>query len=220
MKRLALFLVFLSVVVSAGCALHIPGPVFDDEYGLYPIYVRLNIDPDDAEVYLDGRLIGEAYEFSAFSSSIRLSSHNHRLVFRRDGYFETVVDLDNYRGRRIILDQRLRPFSSEGTPAAQASEPARTENPAAGGDDGSAVAEGATTRYALILTIEPAEATIYVNGRFWGIVPSSGRIGRVAFAEKEIDLDVMKPGFKPWHQKIVLTEEGEELNVKLEEADQ
>ena len=62
MKRLALSMVFLSVVAMTGCALHIPGPFYHEDY--YPVTVLLDIEPDDAEVYLDGRLIGKAYEFS------------------------------------------------------------------------------------------------------------------------------------------------------------
>ncbi len=217
MKRLAM-LSLLSVILLTGCAFHIPGPLFEDDY--FPVTVRLDIDPDDAEVYIDGRLIGEAYEFSTAQTAIRLSSRNHRLSFRRDGYHETVTDLDSYRGRRITLWLSLKALSGdrgdrpdlpkvEKAPAPKEPLPPPSKDTA----HEEAVPAG---RFALILTVEPAEATIYVNDRFWGISPADGKIGRIAFAEKEIRIDVLKPGFKPWSKKLSLTEKGEELNLKLE----
>lgn len=213
MKRRALLLVLPAILIMTGCAFHIPGPLFEDDYDFY-LTVRLDIDPDDAEVFLDGRLIGEAYEFADSDSAIRLSSHNHSLTFRRSGYYETVVDLDEYRGRRIVLVQKLRAL-----PASSASRviPPKTELPAAvaAAED---KAETATGRFALILNVQPAEATIYIDNRFWGISPADGQIGRISFTEPEIRIDVLKPGCKPVHKTVKLTEQGEELKIVLETA--
>lgn len=218
MKHLAFF-ALLSVLLLGACSIQIPGPFFEDDY--VPVSVRLAIEPDDAEVFLDGRLIGEAYEFASLKTAIRLSSRNHRLIFRKDGYYETVVDLDTYRGNRITLwlDLKALPEEQKNTPPAL-EEPARplppeTEKftPPPAEEDEEALP---APRYALVLTVEPAEATLYVNDRFWGIAPQNGKIGRIAFAEAEIKLDVFKPGFKPFSKKITLTEKGEELTVRLE----
>jgi hypothetical protein len=215
MKRLAL-LSLLSVLVLTGCSFHIPGPLFEEDY--FPVTVRLAIEPDDAEVYLDGRLIGEAYEFSSHQTALRLSSRNHRLTLRKDGFFETVVDLDAYRSGRITLSLDLQPLKGEAAPPPPLPEAPQTEGVPPPPNDEEEAEIVPEERYALVLTVEPAEATLYVNGRFWGIAPATGKIGRIAFAEAEIKLDVFKPGFKPFSKKIALTEKGEELTVKLEEA--
>lgn len=219
MKRRALLLVLPAILIMTGCAFHIPGPLFEDDYDFY-LTVRLDIDPDDAEVFLDGRLIGEAYEFADSDSPIRLSSHNHTLTFRRSGYYETVVDLDEYRGRRIVLVQKLRAL-----PASSVSRviPPKTELPAAAAAaeakaEAEAETETATGRFALILNVQPAEATIYIDNRFWGISPADGQIGRISFTEPEIRIDVLKPGCKPVHKTVKLTEQGEELKIVLETA--
>lgn len=213
MKKL-LLLSFFSIVFMTGCAIHIPGPYFEDDY--FPVTVRLDIDPDDAEVYLDGRLIGEAYEFSSSDTAIRLSSRNHRLAFSKEGYMEMITDLDDYRDRHIMLSLSLRPLPTERTQTAE-SEQATPSLPAKPVE---AVEPPETTdRYVLILTVEAPEATIYINDRFWGIVPEGGEIGRIVFNEKEIKIDILKPGFKPWQKKMILSKEGEELRVVLQAVD-
>jgi hypothetical protein len=129
MKRITYLLIVLVIVLSAACTVHFPY-----EWGVdYREYrIVLLVEPDDAEVLLDGKLIGEAYEFSKPGSALRLQSTAHELVVKKKGYIEEVINLRDYSTEDITVRLKLLPDrysypSSTKTGKAQAEEPEKTE---------------------------------------------------------------------------------------------
>ena len=106
MKRVvfltSILLVSLAFVFSS-CTLHFPG--WELDYTEYRVLFK--VEPDDAQVLLNGKWIGEAYEFSSWTSALRLSSRSNELILKKDGYVEEVIDLYEYNTRKIVIQLRL-----------------------------------------------------------------------------------------------------------------
>ncbi len=96
------------ILVFAACSIHVPWEVLDDYDG---VRVIMRITPDDADVLLNGRFIGAAYEYASAGIALRLASRENELVFRKKGYREKIVDLRAYPNTRITLKYELAPQS-------------------------------------------------------------------------------------------------------------
>lgn len=89
----------------------------------------LDVDPEDAEVWLDGQLVGTADEFDGFPEYLYVTPGWHRLAFRLSGYESWEGTLTLEAGAYYKFENRLRATRGEGR------EPA--ESPALRPDSGS-----------------------------------------------------------------------------------
>ena len=102
MKKICFLVTVLFFIgLGAACTIHFPYELLDDDDG---VHVVMQVTPDDADVLLNGRFIGAAYEFSTPRSALRLASRakrtdlqEKRLSARRS------VDLRSYSSRNITL---------------------------------------------------------------------------------------------------------------------
>ena len=69
-------------------------------------WIRLNVQPADAAIYLDDRFIGTASELDA-ERGIAVPPGRHALVFSRPGYRDKRVEVDVSRGETERLDVKL-----------------------------------------------------------------------------------------------------------------
>ncbi|MCP4218410.1 MAG: hypothetical protein GY765_27485, partial [bacterium] len=69
MKKICYASIIVLVFMFSACTVHIP---YDRELDYDDIVVKLKVVPDNAEVLLDGKFVGEAYEFATYKSAIRL----------------------------------------------------------------------------------------------------------------------------------------------------
>ncbi|MCP4217133.1 MAG: PEGA domain-containing protein [bacterium] len=65
------------------------------------------------------------------------------------------------------------------------------------------------------LAIQPGEAAIYLNGKFWGISPTDGKIDNLRLKPGTYNLDVMKPGYISLKQVFLVKKETAVLSIKL-----
>ena len=197
--------VLILVGALAACSIHVPWEVLDDYDG---VRVVMRIVPDDADVLLNGRFIGAAYEYAAAGLALRLASRENELVFRKKGYREKVVDLRSYPSSRITLKFELAPASAPAAeePAAPAADeeqayeaqseplkPQPAEQPAQ-------PAERFLTQVSL--TVTPEETAVYIDNRFWGLAAAKAMFlrlppGKYTFA-------AFKPGFTPFSKEIAI----------------
>lgn len=70
--------------------------------------VKTDVSPEEARVYLDGRLIGIADDFDGWPDYLYLARGRYRLEFRLEGYESQTVDVDARPGTRIELDNKLK----------------------------------------------------------------------------------------------------------------
>ncbi len=103
-KKLIFLWILLLILLSSACTVHVPYG-WDMDYHEYRVILR--VVPDDADVLLDGKFIGEAYEFSEPDSALRFRSRNHELVIKKKGYVEEVIDLYDYSTRDITIRLKL-----------------------------------------------------------------------------------------------------------------
>jgi hypothetical protein len=70
--------------------------------------VKTDVEPDEAALYLDGKLIGTADDFDGFPDKLYLGRGHYRLEFRLDGYETLTTDIDASPGRFFRIDQHLK----------------------------------------------------------------------------------------------------------------
>jgi hypothetical protein len=208
MKKTAIFSVFCLIILIPACSMYWPGTL-DLEYSVYSIIFR--IQPDDAHILLNGRFIGEVYEFSSVRSALKLTSKNHRIVIKKKGYIEEEIDLSQYSSRDIIVKLTMKPDPSpvnetpeekpeikfkkpEYIPKSEpVKEPVMETKPEETSD---------LQISQIVLEIQPEDAAIYLDGKFWGIAPGSGKIENLKLKTGTYILEVIKPGFQNFRKTI------------------
>ncbi|MCK5058368.1 MAG: PEGA domain-containing protein [Candidatus Aminicenantes bacterium] len=220
MKKTFYLLILLLVFVFSACTLHIP---YDSYENYSSVRVVLHIEPDDAEVLLNGRLIGEAFEFSTPDSALRLSSRKNDLIIKKGGYIEELINLYDYSSRNITVRLALRkdkgfvreiPKEKERVSLQPIPKTVKEIEPPE--KPGAEEKIGKFKLIKIILEIEPEESSIYLNGKFWGISPKRGKIENLRLKPGKYTLQIVKPGYKEYRKEMVLTDQKEiRLSIKL-----
>jgi hypothetical protein len=195
---------------SSACTINVPWDMMDDYDG---VHVVMLVSPDDADVLLNGKFIGAAYEFASPGAALRLASRQNELVLKKKGFREEIVDLRAYSSRHITLKIELQ---SETAPATAASLPgkapvpesqpayeAKSEPiPALPADKPVAPDETFLTR--LKLTVIPDEASIYIDDRFLGLSPEKGSIENLRLKPGKHVIEIFKPGYGAYKKEITV----------------
>ncbi|HEX5760044.1 MAG TPA: PEGA domain-containing protein, partial [Thermoanaerobaculia bacterium] len=71
--------------------------------------VRLEVEPDDASVYLDGRFLGTGGEVARLHSGLILDRGAHRVSVVRPGYRPRELEFEVREGEELELEVRLEP---------------------------------------------------------------------------------------------------------------
>lgn len=198
-------LVFIGA--CAACTLNVPWEVMDDYDG---VRVVMRVVPDDADVLLNGRFIGAAYEFASQGTALHLASRQNGLVFKKAGYREEAVDLRDYRSRNITLkvelERRDAPAAADAPAAPAQGDPAYEAKseplPPLPADKPLPGEERYLTQVAL--TVTPEETAIYIDGRFWGLAPAAGRPVDLRLPPGKYSFSAYKPGFKDFSREIII----------------
>jgi len=101
MKKLSLFLI-CGLVVFGGCGVPQETRRGVGNEGLLIIQAV----PDDAEVYVDGQLVGKAGKYD--SDPLELSSGTHKIEIRKAGYFSEIREVYSGNQSRHTLKVNLR----------------------------------------------------------------------------------------------------------------
>jgi hypothetical protein len=223
MKK-TMILSFLSILIlMPACAMYWDG-LYETEYRVYRIIFR--VQPDDAHILLNGRFIGETFEFSTSYSALELTSKNHEIVIKKKGYKEEMIDLHQYSSRNIVIqlqmkeDNALIPETRKEKPVPKTEKPeymAKTEPVKEPVTESKSQVESNLSSINITLEIQPVDAAIYLNGKFWGIVPETGKIENLKLKSGTYTLEVIKPGYKSSKRTIEI--KGQKLikiTIKLE----
>lgn len=233
MKKIVYAWIVILILIMAGCTFHFPYDDWDVNYSDYRVV--LLVSPDDADVILDGKFIGAAYEFASTSSPLRLHSRNHELVVKKEGYTEEVINLSEYSRPDITIRLKLlkeKPYyqspekkstGEEPTPKPVVPEykPVPKVEPAQEPPtkDEEELEETNTKKLEPVnvtLKIEPKEAAIYLNGKFWGISPESGVIKNLRLEPGKYILEIVKPGYQSIKKELDVKDQTLKLIIKLE----
>jgi hypothetical protein len=230
MKNLGYAFLLVSLIVTlSACTFHFPYDYWDWDYSEYRVILK--VEPDDAQVLLNGKWIGEAYEFSNNNSALRLSSRNNELVIKKEGYVEEAIDLHEYSTRKIVIRLKLlkdkdytgpvkprtpvkkvTPKEAERKPGYKAETEPELDLPPEPQEESMPEVKPID----VILEIQPQEASIYLNGKFWGIAPREGKIENLRLEPGKYTLEVAKPGYQDYKKEIEVKEQKLKILIKLE----
>ncbi len=215
MKRSTVVLIFLVILSFSACIMRFP-EIYKDDYEFGNYRIILNVTPDDSHVLLNGRFIGEAYEFSTPESAIKLRSANNSIVIKKRGFIEEEIDLRDYHKRKIEIALALKPvrLSSPAPPEVKQRDykvvkekkvPKKIE-------DSPKVSDFTSIE----LKIFPPESSIYLDGKFWGVSPDKGSIGNFTLEKGKHKIEIVKPGYKTEKRIVnVKTKKKIKLTIKL-----
>ena len=178
--------------------------------------IDLNIKPKRAQVYLNGGLVGRAARYDGWPGYLWVKEGTYELILVREGY-ETVVkdveviggtvlraDLDMVRGeskpaaevsraaeKREAQRARLRETYGQGRTVARGG----TATPASAGEGGERTVETAVAL--LELRVSPADAAVYLDGRFLGTAETLSKdAGTISVTDGPHTLEIMRPGYE------------------------
>ncbi|MCK4836571.1 MAG: PEGA domain-containing protein [Candidatus Aminicenantes bacterium] len=223
MKKIILSSLLISVLFGSSCSLYWDSMI---EPGFRVHHIIFQIEPDDAQILLNGRFIGEAFEFSSPESALKLKSRNHGIIIKKKGYIEEVIDLDQYPTRYITIrltmnkDKSYVPEKKEEKPAIEKKKPeyiAKTE-PIKKPIQVTPPDEQTPKHMVNIrFEIQPADSAIYINGKFWGIVPESGKIENLHLTTGTYTIHIIKPNHESVKKVITVKDQKQiSITVKLE----
>jgi hypothetical protein len=224
-------LLIAGLMTISACTIHFPYEIYDD-FG--PIRVIFKVQPDDAKILLNGKFIGEAYEFSNNESALKLASRRNELIVKREGYVEEEVHLDHYSTNKITVRLTMNPEREYRRPThAPKAEPIPKEDkkpesaytpktlqektPPKEPVELEKVERKVMKRIPVTIEISPAETAIYLDGKFWGISPESGKIENLRLKPGTYKIEAIKPGYKTYKKDLVIkNQEDVTIKIKLE----
>ncbi len=198
----------------------------------------LDIWPGDTQVWLDGQNIGTVDDFDGFPTYLWLEKGTYDLVFYREGYQTLARQYSIYSGLTIDVGDRLTPGDSirpEDLPtkthvrrdARVEEELERSERIDADRgryrdrdrDDRRGVEEQSGR---LVLSIEPGDASVYLDGKFIGTADEIIRLHRGLMVEAgQHRISVVRPGRRGSEQTITVGPgDEEEVEIELEKSDE
>ncbi|HEX4952782.1 MAG TPA: PEGA domain-containing protein [Thermoanaerobaculia bacterium] len=192
-----------------------------------------DVNPEHAEIWVDGQQMGTADDFDGFPSFLWLPEGSYQVVVYLDGYETLVRDYEIRSGVVIDLEDTLQPGDS--VPPEEIFEraaPKREQAPRQGSggrwywqeDGAEAKAPPAEDAEAydvrgepgrVRLVIEPGDASVYLDGRFLGTAEDLGRLRKGLIIDPgEHRLQVVRPGFETV-EKTFTVEARDETEVEI-----
>jgi len=217
MKKAYLILGVLALAFSlTSCSIQLPYDTYEDYSGYR---ITLMVEPDDAEVMLNGRLIGLAYEFSTRESALRLASRNNELVIKKKGFSEEFVDLGDYTTRDITVKIKMNPDKRFVAKVPVQEEKGKEEyepktEPVIPTPPEQKQQEPLSPPTLVRLEVEPADTAIYLNGKFWGIAPETGTIENLRLKKGKYRFEAFKPGYKTFSREFDIPK-AEKFDIKI-----
>lgn len=194
-----------------------PGPFFGSSYGQVTS-TRIQVTPRQAEVYVDGYLVGLVDDFDGFAQRLHLPPGEHEIQVYMAGYRTLTQRMLFRQGQSYKIQQALEalpagepnlPRPTRQAPFAPASSPAST-GPAVSTSNTAPSAFGS-----LSIRVQPADASVLIDGEPWQGPASQDRLV-VQLAQGVHRVEVRKDGYQPFTTTVtVKVGETTTLNVSL-----
>ena len=196
-------------------------------YGPYPYYypyaagayaydasssIRLEVTPKEAEVYVDGYMVGTVDDFDGTFQRLRVPPGGHQLTLYRDGFKTVHQSLQLSPGSTFKVS-----YTMEALAAGEVAEP-RPTPPLPPPDEGGAgppVARASAGFGTVAIRVQPADAIVLIDGERW---QSSG-LDRlvVAVPEGPHRIEIRKEGFETYSGEITIAQgQTVPINVSLQ----
>lgn len=183
----------------------------------------LDVRPEKAEVFLDGKRLGVADNFDGFPEFLWLKEGTYDLVIYKEGYKTLARQVTIYPGVVIDIEDRMEAGQAVRPEDLKSKETVNRDERHRRNRERAAVAESrrgtAKSVGRLQLEVEPEDAAVYLDGHFLGIAGElAGLSAGLVIEPGEHELEIVRPGYAT-HRRLVEIAEDEtaELEVELEE---
>jgi PEGA domain len=189
--------------------------------------LRIQVTPKEAEVYIDGYLVGNVNDFDGVFQRLHVPYGEHEISVYREG-FRTIHEKMLFRPyQSYSIKQILQPLA-----AGEAPEPRPAPSPSAapetparrGGPPNSPYPERSPDRNpardmdrfgSVAIRVQPADATVLIDGERWDTPAGEDRL-TLEVSEGRHRIEIRKDGFKPYSSTFtVRAGETVTLNVSL-----
>jgi hypothetical protein len=177
--------------------------------------IRVRVQPDQAEVYVNGYYAGIVDDFNGAFQRLYVPAGEHHLEFRLHGYLSIRQDVYVAPGDTLEVVHKMQPLRPGETtsvaPRPRALPPEWTEPEA--GDEG----EQPASPYGILAILpQPIDAQIYVDGEAWDAIEGQRELV-LHLAAGWHTVEVRMPGYRPFSTRLELTEgQTTRLDVRLE----
>lgn len=197
--------------------------------------MRVIVKPSKTRVYVDGYYSGTADDFDGMFQRLDLVAGRHEIAFKLEGYrthrvqvwveadetlklrHEMVAGEGESAEDRVPPEAVLREREEKEELERIKREPHREREvapvPRAESEVPALAAGSAPAGTAVVLDVEPADASVYVDGEFRGTV---GELRQVWLAPGKHRLEIVRPGFVTLDREIEVGTEAVPLNLRLE----
>jgi len=211
------------------------GPSYGSGHASDAGAVRLIVDPEDAKVYVDGYYAGEVDEFDGLMQRLTLAPGRHEILLKKDGYVShrmkvyveqnTTIKLrhdmekgmgpdtlEDLAGERGLEEERRRAERSDEEAVPREREEGEEDQDAERSSRLPAPSlEGSQTPGLLALRVTPEDASVYVDGRFFG---SARQTGEIELSPGPHRVEIVRPGYRTIERDLVI-EAGRTLTLGL-----
>ena len=184
--------------------------------------LRVLVDPSEARVYVDGYFAGTVDDFDGLFQRLNLSTGRHEIALKLEGYKTHRVKVYVAPDSTVKLSYDMEKGSGEtfedlaqGAPEPERpAERVEQEDRWRESESRSAEDEALATSGRLRLSVEPGDASVYVDGAFRG----SGReASELRLAPGRHRIEIVRPGYKTVEREVdVAPGETTTLEVELE----
>jgi hypothetical protein len=195
--------------------------------------LRLQVEPKDAEVYVDGGYAGQVDQFDGLFQRLHVRPGRHVLTFKCEGFkthrMRAYVPVDGTLRIRYHMERGSsaeetssvvgRPESDAALresdePEAETAAAADVEERDTEMDDDAVAPASATIE--VRLEVQPVDAAVYIDGKFAGNGDDVDELGLKAGRHR---IEVVRPGYSTFEKEIVVTPgQATVLKVALDKA--
>ena len=212
-------------------------------YGLYPYgfygpyhyasEIRIQATPREAEVYVDGYLVGVVDNFDGFSQRLRLEPGEHEIELFLDGHRTFSKKMLLRPGESYRIRHTFEPLGPGDPPVSRPNPDERAQPASRDSGMGGPYRRGPSQRGpgpqprsdesgafgTLLVRAQPADATVLIDGERWESPDGSDRL-RVELSAGEHRVEISKDGHTPYVTTVsVRPGDVETLNVSLPRED-
>jgi hypothetical protein len=186
--------------------------------------VRTEVKPQIAKIFMDGDYVGIADDYDGWWQGLPLVPGKHRLVFRAEGHTPYAVTLRVLPNQNSHIKYQMQPGEDVIPEQEMYPERERTEKPPRRNRDYDREqgwerererysdrdrAPSKETRIGVSLRIEPADATVYVDGAYYGTAGRNGDEIQVLLPVGIHRIEVVRPGYESYTQDLNVTPEAD-----------
>jgi hypothetical protein len=183
--------------------------------------VRVLVDPAEARVYVDGYYAGTVDDFDGLFQRLRVSPGRHEIALKLEGHKTYRTRLYVAPDSTVKLHYEMEKGSGEtfedltkDVPASEGRREAEQEARWRESESQAQADERVALGGRLKLTVEPADASVYVDGAFRGSAREASELRLPAGRHR---VEVVRPGYRTVDREVdIAPGEATELRIELE----